>query len=586
MKKYFLIALATLLCFSCKEDIQNADMSIQYDTALGIPLGKAKFNIADILEKSYKGEDIYADNTGRYFFIMEDTAAFTLRNIQLLPKGTTVSAGEKLSYPNEIINLINANGGSINVSSLPLSQKNITITSSKFIAFPIQTTGTEERIDSAGIKHSELFINLQNPTGLDIKIKKIKINFPIYDDNTDTLIYIEKTNANFGTNYNFTIDNFMVKIEENQDKNDPNRGGFKFDVEIDAELKDGTTIKATDLIEYNITYTIFDYKVVYGMFAPDPAIAKTRAQLDFNLLRDINNPDNKENEGILLFEDIDILLTLRNYDIGIKVNLTLDTMKGFQRDNIELGYKYAKFDGGVNYGTSASFTTRPEVPFTGEPSILTMRFNKDNGQIQNLFTKDFLSDRFELVFSVGSVSHSANEPPVFVTDKAAIECGVKFTVPLNLRPESYYIYTDTIQGFSESIENDIFQYIDSAELNVGLENGLPIGAEISFILMDEYDKEIVSDLTKEKIYIPKAETNEAGEVKKETVSPKDFKITLSRNTMNDLKNAKYILYKVHAFNEDTTDNICFKDDNRFNIVLSLYAAGGYNGNLTSKNVGK
>ncbi len=577
MKKYFLIALATLLCFSCKEDIQNADMSIQYDTALGIPLGKAKFNIADILEKSYKGEDIYADNTGRYFFIMEDTAAFALRNIQFLPPTKPqVSSGETLKF-SDYLSGVSIPAEGVDVSIISPANRKVTIQKQNFISFPVQVNSTDQRIDSAGIAHSELFIRIEKQSNATINIKKFKINFPFRDEKTGEKISIEIPNAKFDKDSTFIIDDFMVGIEQNPDNS--NEGGFKFDVEIEAELEDGTLYNG-DAIKYTVTYTIFDYKVVYGNFQPDPAIAKTRAQLDFNLLRDINNG---KNEGLLLFEDIDVLLTLKNYDIGMRVNLTLDTMKGFERDHLERGYKYAMFDGGANYGTSSSFTTRPEKPFTGIPSIMTMRFNKDNGQIQNMFTKDFLSDRFELVFSVGSVTTSPSDPPVFITNKAAIECGVKFTVPLNLRPESYYIYTDTIQGFAESIDEGIFQYIDKAELNIGLENGLPIGAKISLKLIDENGNEIKSDLTNNEWYSPKAETNEAGEVKKETVNPKDFRITLSESTMNDLKNAKHILYTVHAFNEDITDNICFKDDNRFNIVLSIYAEGGYNGNLTNNN---
>ena len=126
----------------------------------------------------------------------------------------------------------------------------------------------------------------------------------------------------------------------------------------------------------------------------------------------------------------------------------------------------------------------------------------------------------------------------------------------------------------------IFQYVDSAVLHIGLENGLPIGVKLSLKLIDDAGNEIPSELNKEEFYVPKAKTNQAGEIVNLSVTPKNFEIVLTPATMDDLKNAAYMLYTVHAQNEDTTDNICFKEDNRFNLILSIFAKGGYRGSLT------
>ena len=583
MKKSILLLtfFAALFLSSCKDDIQNIDSSFEYNTSLGLPIGKANFNIADILEKSYEGDELYADASSRYFFMMKDSTGFSLRNIQLLPKGTTVSAGEKFSFESALTGItIPAGGLPVNPSLIPEQNRTINIESKKFIDFSLQTSGTEERIDSAGIVNSELFIRLNKPAGLDITIKKFKIKFPIVDYQTRDTIFIELPNTTypqkpeFDKDYTFSIDNFMVAIEKNP--LDPTKGGFTFEVNIEAVINGGT-IYTGDEIGYDVTYTIFNHKVVYGAFSPDPSLARTRAQLNFNLLRDINNGKSK---GVFLFDDAEITLTLKNYDIGMNINLTLDTMKGFKRDHPEEGVIYGKFDGGVNYSLSKNFPTRPEVPFSNIPSVLTMKLNKENGEIHNFFRKDFLSDRFEFVFSVGSVSN-ITPYPIFVTNEARIDCSVNYNIPLNLRPESYYIYTDTIKGFQNSLEEGIFQYLDSAVLHIGLENGLPIGAKLSLTLIDENGNTIPSDLNKEEFYVPKAKTNKAGEVENSSISPKNFELVITPTTMDDLKNAANILYTVHAFNEDTTDNICFKENNQFNIILSLFAKGGFTGSLTS-----
>ena len=51
MKKSILLLtfFAALFFSSCKDDIQNIDSSFEYNTSLGLPIGKANFNIADIL---------------------------------------------------------------------------------------------------------------------------------------------------------------------------------------------------------------------------------------------------------------------------------------------------------------------------------------------------------------------------------------------------------------------------------------------------------------------------------------------------------------------------------------------------------
>ena len=413
MKKQVLfIAFASLLLFcGCKDDIKNADLDIHYDTSLGLPIGKANFGISDILAKSYEGDELYADASSRYYFMMQDSTGFSLRNIQLLPKGTTVSAGEKFSFEEKLGIPIPSSGYSI--AGLPENYRTVNIQSQKFIDFSLQTTGTEERIDSAAIEHSELFIRFNKPAGLDISIKSFKIHFPIVDYQTREPISLILPNTTysslqFDTDYTFSIDDFMVTIEKNPLDN--TKGGFTFKVEIEAVLEDGTIYQG-DQIGYDVTYTIFSHKVVYGLFSPDDKVARSRAQLNFNLLRDINEGKSK---GALLFDDAQVTLTLKNYDTGMDVTLRLDTMKGYQRDYPERGAVYGKFDGGINYSLSKNFPTRPETPFSNVPSILTMTLDKENGQIQNFFTKDFLTDRFEFVFSVGSVAKTSSHP-IFIT---------------------------------------------------------------------------------------------------------------------------------------------------------------------------
>lgn len=583
MKKiiFSLTFIFLLTLNSCKDDIQNANLDINYNTSLGLPIGKANFNIADILEKNYEGDELYADGSSRYFFKMKDSTGFSLRNIELLPKGATVSAGEDFLFQDALNGLSIPSGGlTINPSLIPENNRTINITSKKFIDFSLQTSGSEERIDSAGIEHSELFIRLNKPSGLNITVKKFKIKFPIVNYQTRDTIFIELPNAtypstpSFDTDYTFSINDFMVAIEDNP--LDPSKGGFTFEVNIEAVVENGI-LYSTDAIGYDVTYTIFSHKVVFGEFAPDPALARTRAQINFNLLRNINND---KTEGLLLFDNAEITLTLKNYDIGMNVNLTLDSVKGFKRDHPEDGFIYGKFDNGHNYSLSKNFPTRPEIPFSNIPSVLTLKLNKEDGEIHNFFQKDFMSDRFEFIFSVGSVSNTTPYP-IFITNEARIDCSVDYTIPLNLRPESFYKYTDTIQGFQESLNEGIFQYIDSAVLHIGLENGLPIGAKLSLQLIDENGNEIDSELNKNEFYIPKAKTNQAGEVENLSITSKNFEVIVTPTTMDDLKNAAHLLYTVHAYNEDVTDNICFKEDNRFNLILSLFAKGGFKGNLTN-----
>ncbi|MBO5974974.1 MAG: hypothetical protein J6P95_04590, partial [Paludibacteraceae bacterium] len=308
MKKISSILLlgAVLLLGSCQDDITTANTDIDYRLALGLPVGEAKFGLAELLGKVYSGDNLEPD--GRHFnFVMDSKGEFAFRDIKLLKDGITVTAGEDFKFSD----YYSATYPLSNPGAIPFK-----INSTTFIEFPsISTAGNEEKIDSAAIETSRLYIRLNKPAGADIEIKSFKINFPFEDYKTREPIILEAPTAEytssdlFDQDCYFDINDFMMEIQ--QSSSDTTKGGFTFDVEIDAVFKSGT-ITDVDQIGYDVTYEIFEHKAVWGTFTADANLAKTHAAMSFDLLKDLNAG---KSEGSLMFEEINLDLTLKNYDI-------------------------------------------------------------------------------------------------------------------------------------------------------------------------------------------------------------------------------------------------------------------------------
>ncbi len=574
MKKISSIFLlgAVLLLGSCQDDITTANTDIDYRLALGLPIGEANFGLANLLEKVYSGDNLEPD--GRHFnFVMDSEGEFAFRDIKLLKDGITVTAGEDFKFSD------------YHSASYPLSNPGIEIpfkiNSTTFIGFPsISTSGNEEKIDSAAIETSRLYIRLNKPAGVDIEIKSFKINFPFEDYETREPIILEAPTSEYNSSdlfdqdCYFDINDFMVKILPNPD---PTKGGgFSFDVEIDAVFKGGT-INEMDQIGYKVTYEIFEHKAVWGTFTADANLAKTHAAMSFDLLKDLNAG---KSEGSLMFEEINLDLTLKNYDIGVPLKITLDSMRGYLRDKPEepydKKYKTAMFQNGTSkkYSLQAEY---PLVPFTGVPAQTVIILDNKQGRIADLFQQDFQPDMFDFFFSI-DISNATGSG--FLTKDAKVECDIHLEVPVNLREGSYYIYTDTIKGFSLGEDLDLTAFLDEAELGLQFTNGLPLGVEFSLCLRDATGKVIDSELNKEVFEIKAPKKNNVGEVTGSPIVSENFRVKVSETTIKQLQNAAYITYSAKVGSEEMDgENTYFQDADSFAVKLKLFAKGGYTGNV-------
>lgn len=590
MRKYLVYSTCLFAAFSfsaCKDDIANADLNIKYQAALGVPIGKANFDVEDIITNFYKGDELYVDNSSRYFFTTSDSAKLYLRDINLLPQGQTVTAKDFFLVRDAFTGL--PDGTITDISTLDLAGQEFSLKNKTFIDFSIKTSGEEERIDSAIIEHSELTIKLTKPGVLGMKVKKFEIDFPMKYADTGAPVTLKLQAENgqeleFGKEYKFSLDNFRVGIEKNPLEPDKDNGGFSFETSVDAVLESGTLTTGAE-VGYEVTYTIFDHKIVYGYFAPDPNTARVKTALNFKLLRDLNESkgDGKTAKGVLLFDDVRMHLNLKNYDIGMKVGITLDSLKGVMRDEPSKGYKLANFNGET--GKALFFSRRPNQPYKNDVIQNMFTLDKTHGEVQNFFQEDFTADRFEFVFSIGSVTSVADEKyPMFLTSDSRIDCDVRFEIPMNLRPGSYYLYRDTIPSAKATFSSKEFGYLKKASLIIGMENGLPIGMEVSFQLFDKNGNEIKSDLSKESFIVKRPATNKNGEVivDKTTlgIEKGEFVVELSEQVIEDLKRTEKMYFTAKASNDgDTENNICFMETNRFNISLALFAEGVFEGNL-------
>ncbi len=574
MKKISSIFLlgAVLLLSGCQDDITTANTDIDYRLALGLPIGEANFGLADLLEKVYSGDNLEPD--GRHFnFVMDSKGEFAFRDIKLLKDGITVTAGEDFKFSD------------YHSASYPLSNPGkeipFKINSTTFIGFPsISTSGNEEKIDSAAIETSRLYIRLNKPAGVDIEIKSFKINFPFEDYETREPIILEAPTSEYNSSdlfdqdCYFDINDFMVKILPNPD---PTKGdGFSFDVEIDAVFKGGT-INEMDQIGYDVTYEIFEHKAVWGTFTADANLAKTHAAMSFDLLRDLNSG---KSEGSLMFEEINLDLTLKNYDIGVPLKITLDSMRGYLRDKPESPYNKKYRNAWFQNGTSKKYSLEAEhplVPFSGIPAQTVIILDKKQGRIADLFQQDFQPDMFDFFFSI-DISNATGSG--FLTKDAKVECDIHLEVPVNLREGSYYIYTDTIKGFSLGEDLDLTAFLDEAELGLQFTNGLPLGVEFSLNLHDATGKIIDSELNKETFMIKAPQKNNIGEVTGSPIVSENFRVKVSETTIKQLQDAAYITYNAKVGSEKMTgENTYFQDSDSFAVKIKLFAKGGYTGNV-------
>lgn len=259
---------------------------------------------------------------------------------------------------------------------------------------------------------------------------------------------------------------------------------------------------------------------------------------------------------------------------------TWETFK-YKYDEKYQSVKFHADENGENGVKSFSLNPNsPQEPFSGYPAQTKILLNKKQGNIAALFQPEFQPDMFDFFFAV-DISNSAGSG--FLTKDAKIECDILLEIPVNMRPGSYYIYTDTIDGFNISEDVSLIDYVDEIELGLMFANGLPMDAEFALCLRDSLGNIIDSELNKEVFNIDSPERNNAGEVSGNPVVSEDFRVKLSSTTLKQLQETAYITYSVKLGSESTDgENNYFKDTDSFAVKLKLFAKGGYTGDVFGK----
>jgi len=542
--KFMLISFITGLFFvSCTNDVDltNISSDIQWDGALAIPIGEANLNIENLLAQ-IDSQKILITEGEEIIYQSEDSTIFRFRDIDLtknaqplnisfiFPISQTIPANNSYSFekPNELINL------GIN-------------------------TSPEEQIDSVRINNALLSIKIVSEN-LSISPNNVELilEFPqnkVRHFNGDTVCVNYKP-ADFNNPTVKEINNFIINTS--QSSTIPFTLKLKF-----TAGSVPITIYPSSKIDVEIKFTHFDFEVAYGFFAPGSIATSTQQQsLDLpSFIEDFQ------------FVDPQVILNIKS-NIGTYLYFKINYIKAYLQEKPSSCMVYASFNG--NPSTQKALGIKPSQP--GEWATTQISLDKNYGSIDKFFSITPKPDMVEYMFSTTldqekiDQDHSTN----FITSDAQIKVKYKIKIPFYLKPQSYYVYEDTLKDVDiDSTLEDV--KIDSAKMILNVANGLPVKVELTMSLFDE-DNQMIETTFKTTYQIDAPQIDANGCVIPTDITPQKIIVSLNNEQLNDFKRAKNIIFQIKINSKDVNSYIHFQKSNTFRVKMSFFVKGNYTSN--------
>jgi len=527
--------------FSCTNNVDLSDIStdIQWDGALAIPVGEINVNIENLLAQidsqkvlTTEGEEIIYQN--------EDSTAFRFRDIDLakntqplntsfpLPPSQTIPANQSANFENNL--------GSIDLG--------------------LNTHPDEERIDSVKINSATLSIKIStenlsiSPNNIELTIEFDTNHMRTFEGNPIAIIY---NPSSFNQPAEIAIQNFVLNTSQSS----------SIPLILKLKITAGNSpinISPLSKITIEVKFTHFDFEVAYGFFAPG-SIATVMQQQSLDLPSFIED---------FQFVDPQVILNIKS-NIGTYLYFKINYIKAYLQEKPSSCMVYASFNG--NLSTQKALDIKPSQP--GEWATTQISLDKNYGSIDKFFSITPKPDMVEYMFSTTLDQEKIDQDysTNFITPDAQIKVKYKIKIPFYLKPQSYYVYKDTLKDVDiDSTLKDV--KIDSAKMVLNVANGLPVKVELTMSLYDE-NNQIIRTTFKTTYQIDAPQIDANGCVIPTGITPQKIIVSLNNEQLNDFKRAKNIIFQIKINSKDIHSYIHFQTSNSFRMKMSLFAKGSY-----------
>ncbi|MFT3753879.1 MAG: hypothetical protein QM800_13705 [Paludibacter sp.] len=538
--------IVSFILVSCTDiDLTKVSDDVLFRQSLVVPVGEGSVTVADIMGK-FDFQNLIGYDADTINFLYEMNKEYEFETINLLKNATarilpfplapaTISANTSIPVPG-------GNQYSVDLGLDPNSTSNRT-DSAKII-----TAKFSVKVSVTNIK--DMSNNAILPSDLKIVFVFPKMHYP----NSNTAITKNVSVTQFGIPTEFVISGFVI--------NTSGLTGVPFQIQFWAGNRN-INIGSNAKIDFEIKATQLDFVAAYGLYNPtsmQPTVIKMQLG-DLSAL-----------PAGLRFANPAATVALES-NIGTYLRFNIDYIKAFSKDGSQV--KEASFNGSPT--VTEIINIKPEVP--GLFATKTLRkLDKDYGSTDRLFDTDIKLDTLEYKFSVqpDAALNNASATPSFIIPDMKMKMNFKMKIPMYLKSGSNINLNDTISDIKGA-----FNKIENAGFGLKITNGLPVKVTFSMKFLDANQEVINSTINDSEYIINSGEVNNEGLVTKETVTPLDIELT--KEQVNQLKNAKSMIYSLRIAGQTDSSPIQFTKNNSFKVKLGVFIKSEYKTSLDSIN---
>jgi len=336
--------------------------------------------------------------------------------------------------------------------------------------------------------------------------------------------------------------------------------GIPLNIKLDANTgRLPLAVGPNSTINIEFKFIRMDWEVMYGKFDLSK-IASAAVQMPIDLDKILLN-------GVYKLSNPKIDISAVS-NIGIKLGFRLDYLKSISNADST----YAMFGGKKSF--SKYFDNKPKFP-SDTAMIKFPTFDKDWGQTDKL-----VENKPQLLeYKVSAFNDIQNDlTQSYITPDASLKVRMKTTVPLQFNAGSYYQFNDTILNIFQPIANVLDRIsvadIQYTSLVLDISNGLPVKTELSVMLLDSLNNEIVLMTNFNKSYeISAGKVDVNGIVQPGQETKKQLSISVTNDQLVEVRKAYKIAYKVRLENDDLNSKMYFTKSNTLSLKVGLYVKG-------------
>lgn len=316
-----------------------------------------------------------------------------------------------------------------------------------------------ERIDSVQLAQGSLEIHVQSSIRHTATIYLSSSN--IYKGNGDTLnetIQISDASGTFTQDYNIPLDGGKILI----DNSDPDTSFMPLNFTLVVNQTPGEGINSDEEVNIQLNIGQMVIKGVYGFVGNQDIVLVQDQELDIGLFQG-------------LFEGN---VTFANPRMNMNVHSSFGLPIGFIFDNVTMTFS----DGSTQdflIDDDYFLVDGPDLSNLGQTVTSTISLNRDNSNIEQLFTTDLTKMTYSvrLLTNPDSLAHDN-----YFLDTSGISVDYDFSLPMNLTVEGL-VLQDTIDFDLVSDSTDLT--IEDLQIHITTDNGMPVEVGLQVYFADE-----------------------------------------------------------------------------------------------------